>query len=98
MLKNMAASEIKRMTTDGKTAIQKKIVKKIIYGVKTRLDLNWQFGSYDNFCDSRMAITSILASFNFLNFFARISYRSIKSLGIPTAIDDEQSSEGGFHF
>ena len=40
MLKNMAASEIKRMTTDGKTAIQKKIVKKIIYGVKTRLEIS----------------------------------------------------------
>ena len=33
------------------------------------MDLNWQFGSYDNFCDSRMVITSILVSFNFLSFF-----------------------------
>ena len=40
---------------------------------KVYLDLNWQFGSYDNFCDSRMVITSILVSFNFLSFFARIS-------------------------
>ena len=40
MLKNMTASEIKRMTTDGKTVSEfnyirvRQIVKKIIYGVK----------------------------------------------------------------
>ena len=73
MLKNMTASEIKRMTTDGKTVIKKKNSEKDNLWCKVYLDLNWQFGSYDNFCDSRMVITSILVSFNFLSFFARIS-------------------------
>ena len=70
---NMTASEIKRMTTDGKTVIKKINSEKDNLWCKVYLDLNWQFGSYDNFCDSRMVITSILVSFNFLSFFARIS-------------------------
>ena len=73
MLKNMTASEIKRMTTDGKTVKKKINSEKDNLWCKVYLDLNWQFGSYDNFCDSRMVITSILVSFNFLSFFARIS-------------------------
>ncbi len=63
------------------------------------LDLNWQFGSYDNFCDSGrggsrrespMVLNEERQPHNQLRLF-------VNHLGIPTAIDDEQSRTPTFH-
>ena len=70
---NMTASESTDDDSEFNQIRVRQIVKKIIYGVKFIWISTWQFGSYDDFCDSRMVITSILVSFNFLSFFARIS-------------------------